>query len=389
MLHAAKVSGTVKDPSGAVVAGAKIEISGGDLSQPVELVSDAVGKFTSPDLKPGTYAVRITREGFEPLTQSVNLTADVDLQFTLTIPVQETNVEVSGQALAFRNSDPVYRELRSVGMGDTFALENFTLSVDVGTFQFQKGTLTWLRAVEGKVTGAIFLGEAHFHLKAVTKLDADEINRRTGAGDVEEDFTEAVFRFNGNERLQLLSGQGQHLEPSAEAARAFEQWREKMRQRREIPLGFTEAMLHGESIDNIDADVLAAIYNPAHPAFFNAYIRGKKHKDLRFFVRTRVGAVPQLDSSEEVGLVNYDPEGMQDGIWYLAHLKSEYTNRTASSQEDRRLFATKRYKIETVIAKNRHLFSSTKIGFESLVSGERVLKFSLLPNLRVSRVMDE
>jgi hypothetical protein len=389
MLHAAKVSGTVKDPSGAVIAGAKIEISGGDLSQPVELVSDGVGKFTSPDLKPGAYSVRITRDGFELLTQSVNLAADVDLQFTLAIAVQEANVEVSGQALAFRNSDLIYRQLRVVGMGDTFALENFTLTVDVGTFQFQKGTLTWLRAIEGKVTGAVFLGEGHFHLKAVTRLDANEINRRTGADEVDEDFAEAVFRLNGEERLKLMSGTGQRLEPPPEAARVFDQWREKMRQRREIPLGFTEAMLHGESIDNIDADVLAAIYNPAHPAFFNAYIRGKKHKDLRFFVRTRVGAVPQLDSSEEVGLINYDPEGMQDGIWYLSHLKAEYLNHTASSQEDRRLFATKQYKIETVIGKNRHLFSSAKIGFEPLVAGERVLKFSLLPNLRVSRVVDE
>src|SRR5882762_10346453 len=94
----------------------------------------------------------------------------------------------------------------------------------------------------------------------------------------------------------------------------------------------------------------SALYNPAHPEFLNAYLRGRKHKDLRFFVRNRVGAVPQLDSPEEVALVNYDPKGMEDGVWYLAHLKSEYLNHTASSREDRRLFATRRYKIETVIA---------------------------------------
>src|ERR1700693_3691021 len=133
---------------------------------------------------------------------------------------------------------------------------------------------------------------------------------------------------------------------------------------------------------------MAAFYNRSHPEFFNAYIRGKKHKDLRFFVRSRVGALPQIDSPEEVALINFDPEGMglQDGVWYLAHLKSEYSNRTASSSEDRRLFATHRYNIETVIAKNGHLFSSATITFESLVAGERVLKFGLLPNLRVGRV---
>jgi hypothetical protein len=99
--------------------------------------------------------------------------------------------------------------------------------------------------------------------------------------------------------------------------------------------------------------------------------------------------VPQMDSSEEVALINYDPEGLDDGVWYLSHLKSEYADHTASSSEDRRLFATRRYKIETVIGKNRHLFSTATITFESLVAGERVLKFGLLPNLRVSRVTDE
>jgi Peptidase family M1 domain len=142
-------------------------------------------------------------------------------------------------------------------------------------------------------------------------------------------------------------------------------------------------------MDNVDADLLAAVYNEAHPEFFNAYLRGKKHKDLRFFVRKRVGALPQLDSPEEVALVNYDPEGMDDGVWYLSHLKAEYARHTASSGEDRRLFATRRYKIETVIAKNRHLFSTATITFEPLLTGERVLKFGLLPNLRVSRVTDE
>ncbi len=169
----------------------------------------------------------------------------------------------------------------------------------------------------------------------------------------------------------------------------FARWKEKMRQRHDPAVGFTQYLLQGETMDNVDADLLAAVYNPSHPEFFNAYLRGKKHKDLRFFVRARVGAVPQLNSPEEVGLINVDPEGLDDGIWYLSHLKSEYSNHTASSSEDRRLFATHRYKIETVIAKNDHLFSAATISFESLVAGERVLKFGLLPNLRVTRVSDE
>jgi hypothetical protein len=296
---------------------------------------------------------------------------------------------VPGKSLAFANSDPVYRQLRSLGLGRTFRFDNFTLTWDAATFQIQKGTLTFLSPVDGIVTGAIFIGEGHFNLKPVIGLDTRELHRRTGENEVNEEFTEAVFRFTADARLKFLPGVGDQTEASAEAATVLGRWREKVRHRREQALSFTQFLLQGETMDNVDADLLAAVYNRAHPEFMNAYLRGKKHKDLRFFVRNRVGALPQMDSSEEVALINLDPEGLDDGVWYLAHLKPEYLNGTASSGEDRRLFATHRYKIETVIAKNGHLFSSATIAFEPLVAGERVMKFGLLPNLRVTRVTDD
>jgi hypothetical protein len=390
-LYAQTISGTVQDPSGALIAGARIEIAGGDLAQPILLSSDGQGKFASPDLRPGTYSVRVTREGFEPVVKAVNVPAAGPLQLTLSIASQQESVSVTGKSLGFANSDPVYRQLRGLGPGETFRFENFALPYDAATFQFQKGTLTFLTPVDGVVTGAIFIGEGHFNLKPVLPLDARELSRRIGAAEVNEDFTEVVFRFTPEGHSKFLSALGDKTQASSEATAVLERWREKMRRRHELALGFTEYLLQGETMDNVDADVLSAVYNRAHPEFFNAYIRGKKHKDLRFFVRNRVGALPQLDSSEEVGLINFDPDGMglEDGVWYLAHLKSEYLKRTARSNEDRRLFATHRYQIETVIAKNGHLFSRATISFEPLVAGERVMKFGLLPNLRVTRVTDE
>jgi|HubBroStandDraft_1064217.scaffolds.fasta_scaffold00298_20 hypothetical protein len=389
-LHAETISGTILDPSGAVIAAAQIEISGGDLAQPVVLSSDGLGKFVSPDLKPGMYSLQVTRDGFEPLIKTVDLQRSVELQLTLAIAQPQVNISVPGKSLAFANSDPFYRRLRNLGLGQTFRFDNYTLSWDTATFQFHKGTLTMLGPVDGVVTGAIFIGEGHFNLKTVTPLDAHELSRRTGAAEANEDFTEVVFRFTREAWAKFLPAVGEQMGTSPpEAVTAFIHWKEKMRQRPEHAAGFSQYLLEGETMDNVDADLLAAFYNPSHPEFFNAYLRSTRHKDLRFFVRARVGALPQLDSPEEVALINYDPEGMDDGVWYLAHLKSENLNHTARSDEDRRLFATRRYKIETVISKKDHLFSIATITFEPLVAGERVLKFGLLPNLRVTRVTDE
>jgi len=388
LLLAETISGRVVDPSGAVIPGARIEITGGELTQPILLTSDEKGSFTSPDLKPGSYSVRVTRESFEPLVKTIELKGKAELEFKLAIAAKREEVTVSGKGRAYANSDPVYKQLRNVGLGPTYRFDDFTVQIDAATLRFQKGTLTLLNPVNGVVTGAIFIGGGHLNLKAATLLDAAELKRRTGASEFDEDFTEIVFRFTGDEQQKFAPGMKEKLETPAEAQNAFDRWKEKVRKRREVPQGLTEALLHDDTMDNVDADVLASVYNPAHPSFVNAYMHGRKHKDLRFFMRTQVGALAQLDSPEEVALINYDPGGMDDGVWYLAHLQSEYEKRTASSTEDRRLFATRGYKIETIIGKNNHLFSTATIAFQPLLAGERVMKFDLLPNLRVSRVMD-
>jgi hypothetical protein len=387
-LQAETISGRVVDPSGAVVVGARVEITGGELTQPVLLSTDGLGKFTSPDLKAGSYSVRVVREGFEPLTQAFALPGAAQLELKLAIARRE-EVTVSGKGRAYANSDSVYRQLRNIALGDTYRLDDFKIELDAAIFQFRKGTLTLLNPVNGMVTGAIFIGEGHLLVKPATQLDAAELKRRCGSGEFEEDFSEIIFRFTAGELHEFAPAMKEKVQTPGEAASAFDHWKDRVRKRHEEPITMTDYLLHGERMDNVDADLLAAVYNTAHPPFFNAYIRGVKHKDLRYFVRLRVGALPQLDSPEEVALINYDEQAMDDGIWYLSHLRYEFMQHHASSAEDRRLFATRGYKIETIISKHDHLFSTASITFEPLVAGERVLKFGLLPNLRVSRVMDD
>jgi hypothetical protein len=388
-LRADTISGTVKDPSGAVVAGARIEISGGSLAQAIVLTSDETGKFAASNLNPGSYSVRVVKDGFDELVKTVELKGTAELGLNLTIAEQKSSVNVSEKNSAFANSDAGYRQLRDIGLGDTYRLENSTLHMDAGTFQFKSGTITFLALVDRFETGAIFLGQGHFTLQPGDEINKHEMLRRSGAPSAEEDFSEAVFRFTGNQYVRFTTELGGRTETPPEAAAAFARWKEKVRRRREIPEGFTQAILQSETIDNVDADVLAALDNPKHPAFFNAYMHGTPHKDLRFFIRVRVGAIPQMDSPEEVALINCNGGELDDGVWYSAHLLSEQRAHTANSREDKRLFATRRYNIETVIAKNDHLFGRATITFEPLLAGERVMKFGLLPTLRVTRVSDQ
>ncbi|PYV49925.1 MAG: hypothetical protein DMG92_09460 [Acidobacteria bacterium] len=389
-LNAATVSGTVKDSTGAVVVGAQIEIRGSNLAQPLIVNSDASGHFAIPDLKPGSYILRVTSGGFEPLERGIDLVdVNVNFEINLALPVAKEQITVPGNNDKFANSDAVYRKLRKIGLGAAFSVEGFTFKCDVATFEMKRGTLTLLEPVNGIVTGAVFVGAGHFTLKPVTRLAQTEIHRRLKTDQIDEDFTDVVFRYTGPPGKMLLAAITTSTATSEDSAKVLEHWRESMRQRREVPLGFSESLLHGDSMENVDAEVLASLYNPNRPGFFDAYMRGTKHKDLRFRFHPRGGAMPELDSPEEIALINYDPEGMDDGIWYLDHLAQEYTKGTASSDEERRYLEARKFKIETVIGKNDHLASIATVTFEPLIAGERVVKFRLLPNLRVTRVSDQ
>ncbi|HXE14952.1 MAG TPA: M1 family aminopeptidase, partial [Bryobacteraceae bacterium] len=205
---------------------------------------------------------------------------------------------------------------------------------------------------------------------------------------LEEDFTQIVFRFTNDANRALLRLASSPCEPDANSAMVFEEWEERVRHRSEQPLGLTESILNNEAMDNVDADVLASLYNPQQPTFFCAYIRGRKHHDLRLYIRYRGGAIPQFDSPEEVALVNFAHDSLDDGIFYMQHLKREWDLKSASSNEDRRFFSVRKYTIDTYITRNNHLAATAKLDLEPLIPGERVIKFHLLPDLRVLRVLD-
>jgi len=144
VVRADTITGTVKDPSGGVVPGARIEITGDGISQPIIFTTDESGKFAAMDLKPGQYSVRVTKDGFEPLVSAVELHGTFDLQLKLVIAEQITSVTVSEKSLAFANSDSAYRQLRGIGFGDTFVARTTNSTWMSETSELKTGTLTFL-----------------------------------------------------------------------------------------------------------------------------------------------------------------------------------------------------------------------------------------------------
>src|SRR5882762_910004 len=61
------LQGTVKDPSGAVVSNAAVELTGSSLVGKKSLTTDNSGYYRFANLPPGTYAISVKAAGFSEL----------------------------------------------------------------------------------------------------------------------------------------------------------------------------------------------------------------------------------------------------------------------------------------------------------------------------------
>ena len=71
----ASVTGTVSDPSGAVIASAPVEVRNTETGQLYATQSSATGNYTVPQLPVGRYELTVTVPGFSGSLNSMSTTA--------------------------------------------------------------------------------------------------------------------------------------------------------------------------------------------------------------------------------------------------------------------------------------------------------------------------
>jgi hypothetical protein len=372
---AATIQGIVRDPSGAVVAGAEVTLSNTASSEAKKAKTDAQGHFSIDGLAAGEYQITVRQQGFETAQRMVTVgqepKLDVDIQ--LQIQTQETVVEVTGKRSSLANSDSNYRALRDSRAAEIFRVENLTLRRDAGELHFRSGLIGFLPPVLGRVAMAVFVGQATFHLDPAVPMEANYLQMMTENRTLDEEFDSAVLCFTDG-TYQELKRQATSTSAEPGIEEALRDFHRRMRHRTEHPRSYLEYMLGDEEIPNVEAELLAELYNPTSPPSFSAYLHGRRYHDLRFLIAPR-GAMRHMPSPEEVGLIHLDPAGEREGILYLTHLRGEWQNHTASSNEDKRILALKSYRIETAIAGNGRLTAGADVTFQALRDGDRVIDF--------------
>jgi len=280
-----------------------------------------------------------------------------------------------------QGQDANYRALRDGKLAESFNTENIVLQRDVGTLTFKSGEISFLAPVLGRQAVAVFTGEGRFHLKPALPTETARLRFTIGAPEIDEEFDAALLYFTDGTAGEVR-GQAKSGPVSAKNESELQKFRSQLRSRVETPRSYLEYLLFGESIPNLEGEVLAELYNPAHAGSFMALLHAHKHPQMRFLVRPQ-GAIPSM-GPEEVALINVDPGGEQDGIWYMAHTAAEIQAHTNSSSEEKHVIAPQHYEMDVHVGRNDHLEAKTTLRFKAMRDGDRVIAFSLLPNLRVS-----
>jgi len=272
------------------------------------------------------------------------------------------------------NSDPVYQQLRNIGLGGVaVTVKNLELKRDAASFHMHSGTVCFVAPVQGKVTGAVFVGSGNMVLDPPIPTEKSSLKLLTKQDEFVEEYEHLVLRFTDStyEEIKKAGTPGGSCDSGL-----LRESQNAMRHDRELKY-------------NLDARILQDVLSTEPGGLFLAFVHGKKYNSKEIFAIDPHGA-PQLVhpvAPEEVEFVTYDENKL--GTWAAFHFSSEYKGGTATGNEQNYPYQITHQQLDTTIEKNAHLNGKATTTLVSLVDGLRVLPFDLFSPLRVRKVIDD
>ncbi len=272
------------------------------------------------------------------------------------------------------NSDPVYQQLRNINLGgEAVAVKDFDLKRDAATFQLHSGTVCFVTPVNGKITGAVFVGDGKMVLDPPIPIEKSSLKLLTKSDEFVEQYEHLVLRFTDStyEEIKKAGTPG----GSCDAGLLHDS---------------QNAMRHSHFMKyNLDARILQDVLSTDPGGLFVAFVHGKKYNGKELYFVDPHGA-PDLVHSvapEEIEFLTYDENKL--GTWAAFHFSGEYKDGSATGNQQNYSCQITHQQLDTTIEKNAHLNGKATTTLVSLVDGLRVVPFDLYQTLRVKSVADE
>ncbi|MGA7446284.1 MAG: M1 family aminopeptidase [Terriglobales bacterium] len=255
------------------------------------------------------------------------------------------------------NADPTYQQLRKLTLsGEAVSVSNFDLKRDAGTFHLHSGTVCFVPPVQGKVTGAVFVGDGNFVLDPPSESERQSLKLLTKEDEFSESFSQAVFRFTDSTYDDIKKG-GSPASGGCDAG----------------PLRDSQNATRHKIKSNLEARILEDVLSPEPGGLFFAFIHGKRYNDKEIY---------EIDPNWGSAQVNF---------WtYDENKRGEWASFNLSGKRERgsvgRLMRIEHQQLDVTFEKNGSLSGKAATDMVARRNGVRVVPFNLFRPLRVQSV---
>jgi hypothetical protein len=233
-----------------------------------------------------------------------------------------------------------------------YSIHDINIRRDVVSISFDKGVIGFVEPVNGRVTGAVFMGTGEVVAIPPDATERQQIARYTQSPLFNERFQTAILRFTDNTYDEIMKAYQEHAHDEVEAAERA----------RLLVIGDEELKRRsGDFNHRAASDLLGRRDRPA----FLAQLQSEK---LGWF-----SATYDQRLAEEVRIAGADE------VWASF-------NRRGGVREDKSVIDMLSYDIDCTIGSDMRLTATASLRFRVLTDGERVFHFLLAPSLKVSEV---
>ena len=254
------------------------------------------------------------------------------------------------------NSDPTYQALRNITLaGDSVSVSNVDLKRDAATFHLRSGTICFVPAVNGKVTGAVFQGDGNFIL-AAPESERAMLKLLTKEDEFSENFSQMVLRFTDSSYEDLKKA-------GSSAGAGCDNG----------PLKDIQHLTRHRLKDNLEARILEDVLSSAPGGLFVAFIHGKRYNGQELY------EIDPHEGRDQVTFMTYDENKF--GEWASFPMSGQRKPATIGHP-----IRIDHQQLDTTLEKNGNLIGRAQTDFTVQLDGVRVVPFNLFRTLRVSSV---
>ena len=226
---------------------------------------------------------------------------------------------VSAQDKSSAGGKAVYEQIKVFTLnGGSLAANGLTLVRDRAQMTFN-GTFFFSAPVNGRVTGAVFVGDGKFIAETPPSVfEKDNLKRLLGTDTVESDFTTAVLRFSDDTFERIGKSAAGAATPAAELQKLAAEH---------------DARILKQTGANLPARLAVSLLNQENPGFFFATFDGGKRGRFSLLLdyQSRIPVANFGINGGEKGLIfTYKADYYDNEVWLAFYGQDDYRKGTVS-----------------------------------------------------------